>query len=255
MITRTALTAGLALMLAGHALPLAETASRGDKAARSDVNLPMVDPATRLATILARFDRAQEEIRTLQADFTEHKELSLLKEPVDATGRFYYASPDQAKWEYHAPDARVFLISDNTLMQYFPADKILERKDLRAANTNRLFKVFGFGKSSDDLRDFYDIKLGNEAQQDKGTYLLVLTPRRRALEKRISRVLLWVGEDDFLPRAMKYEESGGDFTHLTFRNLELNHELAANTFHLEIPEGVEVRDELKLFSSAKGSAN
>jgi outer membrane lipoprotein-sorting protein len=139
-------------------------------------------------------------------------------------------------------------------MQYFPDDKILEKKDLREGNTNRLFKILGFGKSSQDLREYWDISLGDE-QQEKGSYLLVLKPRRRALEKRFTRFLLWVGDQNFLPNAMKLEEANGDFTHFIFRNVELNSDLAANTFHLDIPAGVQVRDELKLFSAAKGEAN
>ncbi|MCZ6649731.1 MAG: outer membrane lipoprotein carrier protein LolA [Acidobacteria bacterium] len=234
------------------------------------LNLPALDEAGRLETILARFDQAQASIRTLEADFDELKELALLVDPVEGHGRFYYATPHQAKWEYLQPEARVFLISDNTLVQYFPAEKVLERRDLRAANTNRLFKLFGMGQSSKDLEDFYVISLGDDAgappdtagdATDGGgfgppanTYELILTPRRRAVEKRVSRVRLWIGDQDFLPRAIKVEEADGDFTYWLFSNVRINNELAAGVFELDVPDDVTIHKGISLFESSEGSA-
>jgi outer membrane lipoprotein carrier protein len=225
----------------------------GHPAAEIDLSLPSLSDAERLETILARFDRAQVAIRTLTAEFSERKELALLKDPVSSEGHFFYARPHQAKWAHRAPDERIIVISDNTLMQYYPDRKILERKKLSHANTNRLFKLFGMGQSSRELKKLYDISLG-EAQEGENVYMLVLSPKRKALRKRLSRVLLWVGDQDFLPHAMKLEEANGDFTYWTFQNLQINGELAANTFRLDVPDDVEVRDEFEIFSSSRGNA-
>ncbi|MFQ5719674.1 MAG: outer membrane lipoprotein carrier protein LolA [Acidobacteriota bacterium] len=236
-----ALVPAVASLGAGPASPpvIASTAA--------DINVPEAAKEERLHTILERFDEAQRDIRTLQADFAERKELSMLVDPIESTGRFYYENPDRAKWEYLSPDRRVFLISDNTLMQYLPAEKTLEKKDLRAAYTHRLFKVFGLGQTSEELMSYYDIHLG-EDEPGSDTYLLVLVPHKRRVEKRLSRVLLWVGDHDFLPRAMEYQEADGDTTHLTFEHVRINDKLADGTFHLDVPEGVEIRKQISLFS-------
>jgi outer membrane lipoprotein-sorting protein len=218
-----------------------------------EVSVPGVSPEERLATLLAHFDAAQKAIVTLQADFQERKDLAILKAPVLSTGHFYYSRPDRAKWEYISPDRKVFLINDNRLMQYFPSDKLLEKKDLRASNTTRLFKLFGLGQTSKQLADFYDIKLEDDSDQP-GTYLLVLTPRRRVIEKRLAKVYLWVGDQDFLPRALKYQEGDGDLTHLVFSAVRVNEVLADATFTLDIPSDVRVRNEITLFTAGKKSA-
>ena len=239
------------LLAAGFPLLAAAASSQQDRpAGELDLSLPSLSDAERLETILARFDQAQTSIRTLTADFSERKELAMLKDPVESEGHFFYASPHQAKWAHQTPDERIILISDNTLMQYYPDRKVLEKKKLSSANTNRLFKLFGMGQSSRELKDLYDISLG-EAQEGESVYLLVLSPRRRALRKRLSRVLLWVGDQDFLPHAMRLEEPNGDFTYWAFQNLKINAELAANTFRLDLADDVEVRDEFKLFSASK----
>jgi len=252
------------------ALAFAPTVAAEAPATASDLNLPALDEAGRLETILARFDQAQASIQTLEADFDELKELALLAEPVVGHGRFYYATPHQAKWEYLQPEARVFLISNNSLLQYFPAEKILERRDLRAANTNRLFKLFGMGQSSKDLEDFYVISLGDDAEvpvetagdASRGerfsppgrTYELILTPRRRLIEKRVTRVRLWVGDQNFLPRAMKLEEADGDFTYWVFSNVRINDELAEGVFDLDVPDDVTIHQGISLFESSDSNA-
>ncbi len=76
--------------------PLAVEAPVTTQAESPDLNLPELDEAGRLETILARFDQAQASIRTLTADFDELKELALLADPVEGSGRFYYATPHQA---------------------------------------------------------------------------------------------------------------------------------------------------------------
>ena len=71
----------------------------------------------------------------------------------------------------------------------------------------------------------------------------------RAISKRVSRVQMWVGDKDFLPRAMRQETPGGDVTRLTFKNVLLNQTVAASVFRLEVPGDVRVKDEISLFTS------
>lgn len=231
---------------------LTEPAAAGSS--DDEVNVPGVSDEARLTTILERFDLAQLDIHTLQADFDERKDLAMLVEPIISSGRFYYESPDRAKWEYLQPDRRIFVISDNALMQYFPADKTLEKKELGSVYTHRIFKLFGLGQTSAELRNYYDISLG-ETEAGADTYLLVLKPHRRRIEKRLSRVLLWVGDQDFLPRAMEYEEADGDVTHLAFTHVKINDTLADGTFRIDVPDDVKIRNQINLFSdSGAGSA-
>lgn len=260
----------LVLVVVALAPAVAAEAPAMASADTPDLNLPALDEAGRLETILARFDQAQASIRTLEADVDELKVLALLAEPVEGHGRFYYATPHQVKWEFLEPEARVILISNNSMLQYFPAEKVLERRNVSDANMNRLFKVFGLGQSSKDLEDFYVISLGDDAAvtaeiagsaADGGlidppanSYELILTPHRRAVEKRIARVRLWVGDQDFLPRAIKVEEGDGDFTYWVFSNVRINNELAEGVFDLDVPDDVTIHQGLSLFESSAGSA-
>jgi outer membrane lipoprotein-sorting protein len=215
----------------------------------ADLNIPTLSAKQRLETVLTRFDEAQQAITTLQADFIENKDIALLSEPTVSEGRFYFARPLQAKWEYTRPERKIFLIQEGMLQQYFPAEKLLEKKDLSSGNTNRLFKLLGFGQTSKQLQDFYDIKLETE-NTEPGTYLLTLTPRMRAIGKRVSRVQMWVGDNDFLPRAMRQETPSGDVTRLTFKNMRLNQTVAASVFRLDVPGDVRVKDQISLFTGA-----
>ena len=83
---------------------------------------------------------------------------------------------------------------------------------------------------------------GHDAQK-------VLKPRHRLVSKRISRVLLWVDDRDFLPKAMRHEQADGDFTYLEFSDLQINQTLDAGTFTLELPDDVQVKDEISIFKN------
>jgi outer membrane lipoprotein carrier protein len=217
-----------------------------------DLNVPDLTDEARVQAILAEFDRAQASIRTLAARFSERKDLALLVEPILSKGEFFYASPNRARWQYTEPDDRIFLISDNTLQQYFPGRKVLEKRDLSAANTTRVFRLFGMGQTSTELSKMYEITLG-ETEAGSQAYLLILKPRRHMVEKRLSQVKLWVGEKDFLPRAMQWEEADGDTTLLSFENVNINSTIAEDKFQLEVPDDVEVKKQITLFST-KGSS-
>ena len=240
--------------LPGLVPPLGPTIQAATGPADAALNLPDTGDEQRLDTILERFDLAQLDIRTLQAEFAERKELAMLVEPLVSTGRFFYESPDQAKWEYEKPDRRIFVISDDALLQYFPTDNTLEKKKLSRVYTHRIFKLFGLGQTSTELKNYYDISLG-ESEKDGDTYLLVLVPHRRRVKKRLSRVLIWVGDHDFLPRSMEYEEADGDVTHLEFSHVTINAPLADGTFRIDVPDDVEIRNDISLFSDSDPDAS
>ena len=83
----------------------------------------------------------------------------------------------------------------------------------------------------------------------------MLKPRRRRVEKRLARVLLWVGDQDFLPRAIQYEETDGDITYLEFTHVTINGTLADGTFHIDVPDDVEIRDHISLFSDSDAGSS
>src|SRR5262245_25300600 len=211
MIERATLRPSLVLVSLLAALTLT---GGGAASAKGKANALTPAEQEKLNAILAKFDETQTSTQTLTASFTERKDIQLLKEPVVAKGRFFYTKPDDVLWQYTDPDPRYFLISKNELLSYFPSKRRAERVSIGLYH-DRLLKVLAIGQPSKNLLKYYDIHL-DESNGIANTNLLILTPRKRMVKKRISEVRLWVSKDTALPVRMQYCEPDGDSTTIAF---------------------------------------
>ena len=210
------------------------------------------DPAARLQELLARFNETQQATRSLTASFTERKNLSLLAKPVVSTGTFLYSKPTRIKWEYTEPEPRVFLITEEHFVAYYPAQKKAEEVPLGKLAGRRVFRVFGIGQTAEDLEKFFTISLADPGPE-KGTFLMILTPKRRRVKDRLQLVRFWVDEETYLPRQLEYVEADGDSTLLAFSNIRVNPEITETRFSVEIPKDVQVTNTFSGFTGASVS--
>jgi len=202
-----------------------------------------------LSELLQKFNERQQAVQSLTASFTERKNLSLLAKPVLSNGTFLYSKPARIKWEYNNPEPRVFLITEDRFVAYYPNQKRAEEVPLSKLAGRRVFRVFGIGQSAEDLQKFFDISLA-DAGEEKGAFLLVLTPKRRRVKDRLQVVRFWVDSQSYLPRKLEYLESDGDSTMLSFSNIRLNPEIAESRFNVDIPKDVQVTSTFSGFSGS-----
>ena len=200
-----------------------------------------------LARILEAFDRKQRDTVTMVASFTERKDLKLLAKPVTSRGQFFYNRPNQVRWEYLEPDRKVFVITEDMYIAYYPALKRAEEVPIKKFVGKRLFRFIGLGQSIDDLGKYYEIRLAPQSDI-KDTHLLLLIPRKKRVRDRVAEMKIWVDTSTFLPRQLQYVESDGDSTLLTFHDVRTNVEVAAARFRLELPKDVVVSESFNGFS-------
>lgn len=205
-----------------------------------------------LARILQAFDRAQRETSTLVAGFTERKDLRLLARPVLARGELYYNRPNQVRWEYLEPDRKVFVITEDMYLAYYPALKRAEEVPIKKFVGRRLFRFIGLGQSIEELGKYYEFRLVPRSDL-KDTHLLLLVPRKKKLRDRVTEMKIWVDAATHLPRQLQYLEADGDSTLLTFQDVRSNVEVAAGRFRLELPKDVVVSESFNGFSLGEQS--
>jgi len=210
------------------------------------------DPTLSLAEVLARFDDKQKATDTLVASFTEQKELKLLEKPVVSQGEFFYTRPNQVRWEYFDPDRKVFVITEDRYTAYYPALKRAEEVPIKKFVGKRLFRFLGVGQSIEDLGKYYDFALADESDVP-GTYLLLLTPRKKKLRDRVAEMKIWVDGESFLPSQLQYVEADGDTTLLAFTGMQSNIEVSASRFQLDLPQDVVVSQTFNGFSLGQRS--
>jgi outer membrane lipoprotein carrier protein len=221
------------LLLLSRSLPRAEEAA----------------PHLSLEELLRKFNESQQAVQSLTASFMEKKNLSLLAKPVVSNGTFLYSKPARIKWEYDSPEPRVFLITEDRFVAYYPNQKRAEEVPLSKLAGRRVFRVFGIGQTAEDLQKFFDISEADPGEE-KGAYLLLLTPKRRRVKDRLQLVKFWVDAKSYLPRKLEYLESDGDSTLLTFTGIRLNPEIAEGRFNVEIPKDVPISSTFSGFSGS-----
>jgi outer membrane lipoprotein-sorting protein len=198
-------------------------------------------PATdaNLSDVLARFDQVQGQVRSLSAEFTQTTRSPLLKDPVVAKGRFYLTKPDSVLWEYSSPEPMRFVVAKGEYTGYFPERKRAEKRDIKRWS-EQLFRFFGLGQGSKELGKFYEITLGASGPDDGGSYVLVLSPKKRRVRKNVEQVKLWVAPSTLLPVRIAYVGKDGAEREIRFVNTRLNPDLAAGLYNVEIPANVPI---------------
>jgi len=210
--------------------------------------VPCSATAVELDELLANFDRVQEGINTLSAEFTETTHSTLLKDEIVAKGMVFLTKPDSVRWEYSVPEEMRFVIADDQYTGYYPLRKRAEKRDVRRWG-EQLFRFLGIGQASDELAKFYHIRIDGEAPQGDGTVLLVLDPKKKRVRKRMESVHFWIDSRTYLPVRVQYASNNGNTRVIEFDRMSVNPELSASIYEVDLPADVEVT---KGFSALSG---
>lgn len=202
-----------------------------------------------LARILEAFDAAQMRAGSIVAEFTEEKKISLLTRPIVSRGLFYFRRPNQVRWEYSSPETKVYVITEDMYTAYLPSQKRAEQVPISRFVGKRLFRFIGVGQAIADLGAYYTFRLEPHAGLPD-THLLVLTPRKRRIQERISELRIWVDAMTFLPRQLQYVEIGGDTTTISFQKTRANAEIGSGSFQIRLPDDVTVSNSFDGFALA-----
>jgi outer membrane lipoprotein-sorting protein len=204
-------------------------------------------PAAGLSQILTRFDEVQSDVGSLSADFTMTTESMLLKDALVASGRIYLTKPHSVRWEFDSPEEMRFVISENRYTGYFPAQNRAETRDIQRWR-EQLFRFLGLGQASAELSRFYEIRMAEDAEVVPGTICLELDPKKQRVKKKMDSVHLWIDEHTYLPVRVEYRSKKGDRRLIEFEGMQVNPQLAADLYSVELPAGVDVSRGFSAFS-------
>ena len=218
----------LATLVAGAAVAQETRAPRDDD----------VDPADRLTVLVERLRQESAERATMEADFVQIKESSLLQEPIEARGVFSYRSPDLARWEYVTPDPITLVIRGEELITWYRDLDRAERFEV-GRQSQKVLEYLGASTSIITLLEYFTVYL-HMPEDVTQPYLLRLEPRYKRIEKRIKLLELWIEPERYLPVRLRYVEADGDVTDYRFDNFRINEDIPAERFEVDLPAGVEI---------------
>ena len=198
--------------------------------------------ATTLDKVVKEVSARQKKVQTLQANFTQEKELALLAKPEVTTGTFVYSKPNNVLWKYEAPKPVTMLITGGWLTTYYPDLKKAEKLDV-SKYQDRIFRYMAASGALDELGRYFDFTFTESKKSP--FYTLDLTPKSKVVAKRVKRIKLWIDTQTFLTTKFEYVEADGDLTRYEFKNVRVNEPVPPATFTLNLPANVKV-EQMKL---------
>jgi len=225
--TTLRLWAAAALMLAGSVVAGAQGRPPAQPVATPDVRPPAADVAGAL-------QRKYDSIKDFSATFIQTYEGGVLRRKATESGSVYVKKPGKMRWDYTAPEKKLFVSDGRTMFLYFPADKQVMKNPVPDQDEATSAVLFLMGKG-DIVRDF------NIRWADGGTdttYRLRLDPRKRQAEydwlevAADRRTLQIVG--------LTAADAQGGRSAFAFSNFKENAGLADKMFQFSIPRGTEV---------------
>ncbi|MEE8138754.1 MAG: outer membrane lipoprotein carrier protein LolA [Thermoanaerobaculia bacterium] len=196
-------------------------------------------PSERLQALVDRVRLEQSKLETLEAEFTQLKQSSMLLEPSVSKGVFSYAAPDRVRWEYKTPNPISMLIFGEEMTTWYR--DIGQAEKVRVGrHSQRVLQLLGAGSSVSELLEYFSVSLTLPKDRSR-PYMLELKPRFRRVAKRLRGMSLWIDPQLYLPIRLRYLEPDGDVTEYSFSNLRINGELPEDRFRLELPRSVKVK--------------
>jgi len=203
--------------------------------------------AVELAEVLANFDRVQQSMLTLSAEFTETTKSTLLKDEIVARGKLFLTKPNSVRWEYTVPEEMRFVIANDEYTGYFPLRKRAEKRNVQRYGEH-LFRFLGIGQASHELSKFYNIRLDREGSNED-EIRLILDPKKKRVRKRMQSVSFWIDSRTFLPVRVRYSSNAGNTRLIEFENVDVNPDIAMSLYNVQLPADVEIS---KGFSALSG---
>jgi outer membrane lipoprotein carrier protein len=193
---------------------------------------PARPPAADTARALQqKYDR----VKDFTADFTHAYEGGVLKKKAVERGTVKIQKPGRMRWDYTAPDKKVFVSDGRKIYSYIPADKQVIVSDMPAddqATTAVLFLV-GRGNLTRDFTVSYA-----SADETPDTWALRLDPRQK--QRDYDWLVIAVDRQTLQIRSLTAAEQQGGRSSFAFTNYRENAGVDDKAFEFKIPRGVDV---------------
>lgn len=212
-------------------------------AAAAVAPFPAVAADRSLTEILARMDEAAARFKGFSANMEHVQHMDAIHEDEADSGAILVKRTKpkdlHVKIEFQKPERKVAFVDGNKVEVYYPQSGRVDRYDLgRRRSLLDMFVAQGFGGTSKDLQNDYNVKLGGaETVAGESATRLELVPKLQVMSEQWKRVDLWISDKSGYTVQQKFYENGKDYHLITYTNVKLNPEIPDSEFKPEFPKG------------------
>jgi outer membrane lipoprotein-sorting protein len=194
-----------------------------------------------LNQVFAKMDDVSKTFHSVQSDLERTRVTVIVNDKDVSTGKFYYerlVKEPRLKMDLLKPEQHL-LIDKGKWQLYEPNIKQVKQGPLAGHEDQvETFMSLGFGQSSQDLKQNFDVSLVGDATVDgRKTTVLELKPKTSKVFKSIQ---MWIDQEKWITYQSKFTETSNDYSILKFSNAKINGAIPPSTFDLRLPKNVNV---------------
>lgn len=207
-----------------------------------------VSATKNLDEVLAEIDKANTAFKTLKADVTFIRTITLLESTETSQGEMSYKKPKKLYLKFYPPRNEINIVDGKYVWVYHPAEKQVEKYEMdksKQSSQSLSFFEFGYGESVESAKKDYKITL-LETKEDGKKRFYILDLRPKDPKSQYSDIRLWVEDGFWLPGRIELYESEGEVVNvIELKNIKLNKSMSDKLFIFDVPRGVEVIEPFK----------
>ncbi len=181
--------------------------------------------------------RKLDTIKDFSADFTHSYEGGVLHKRLTESGHLLVKKPGKMRWEYNAPDEKLFVSDGVKIYSYIPQDKQVIVATVPSGDQASTPALFLAGKGNLG-RDFSASAGQVPAGMPAGTRALKLVPRR--LQPDYDWLVLAFDPSSLQIHGLVTADAQGGTSSFSFTSLKENTGISDKAFTFKIPRGVDI---------------
>jgi len=181
--------------------------------------------------------RKYDGIKDFSAEFTHTYRGGVLKKEIVERGRLLVKKPGKMRWQYTAPEQKLFVSDGVKMYSYIPQDKQVIVTSIPPDDQITTPTMFLTGKGN-LTRDFSASIVEPPTGAPPGTRALKLVPKKP--QREYDWLLLEVAPQTLQLRGLVTSDAQGGLSSFSFTNLKENTDVADKEFAFTIPRGVDV---------------
>ena len=224
------------------------------------IQLAHADISPQAAAAARALEAHYHDAKTLEAIFLERYSDS--RQGLEAeSGKVYFSRPGRMRWEYEAPEQKLFISDGKTVWFYVPSDHTVTRAPIKQSTDWRTPLALLTGKAKlSELCEKLDLSANTPGTQ--GDIVLSCRPKGEKaklkdasgedleasiapLDQQFDEVLLEVNPQTGELADVRILQPGGIELEYRFGNWHENVPLAESLFHFQAPSGVAIVEQPK----------
>jgi len=183
-------------------------------------------PVKDTLSLKQKIENMSKATNSIEADFTQEKNLSMLSEKIVSKGHFVFKKENFLRWEYASPSKYLIVINKEKVI--IKDEKKTTKYDM---NSNKVFKeINDIMLSCVQGTIFKSNKFKTSYYENDKVYKLELIPQVKNMKETFKKINLYFDKNVTSVAKMEMIENNDDLTSLDFINKKLNVPVAETIF-------------------------